>query len=213
MPILNRPIVLIAVAGLGLAACTNPDGSTNRTGTGAAIGGVLGAITGAAVSDNKRRGAVVGGIIGTVAGGGIGNILDRQEAELRRDIGGSGARIINTGEQLIVQMPEGILFATESAVVRPAIRDDLFTIARSLQDYPNSSVQVIGHTDNTGTNAFNQRLSEDRAASVSAILRQGGVSPSRIVAFGRGETQPIASNSTPEGRQANRRVEIVITPR
>ncbi|MEO0912135.1 MAG: OmpA family protein [Pseudomonadota bacterium] len=210
---LNRPLILIAATGLGLAACTNPDGSANRTGTGAALGGLLGAATGAIVSDNDRRGAVIGGIAGAAIGAGIGNVLDRQAADLEREIGGSGARIINTGDQLIVRMPEAITFATESAVVRASIQDDILAIARNLQQYPDSTVQVIGHTDNTGTRSFNQGLSERRAAAVASLLRQGGVPRSRIVAFGRGETQPLASNGTSEGRAANRRVEIVITPR
>ncbi len=213
MASLKRPMILIAAAGLGLAACTNPDGTTNRTGTGAALGGLLGAATGAIVSDNNKRGAVIGGIAGAALGAGIGNVLDRQAADLQRDIGGSGARIINTGDQLIVRMPEAITFATESANVRASIQDDILAIARNLQQYPNSTVQVIGHTDNTGTNSFNQGLSERRAGAVASLLRQGGVPGSRIVSFGRGETQPIASNGNANGRAQNRRVEIVITPR
>ncbi|QHQ36956.1 OmpA family protein [Algicella marina] len=209
----TRPIILIAATGFGLAACTNPDGSQNRTGTGAAIGGLLGAATGAIVSGDDKKGAVIGGIAGAAVGAGIGNVLDRQARDLERDIGGSGARIINTGDQLIVRMPEAITFATESANVRPSIQDDILAIARNLQQYPNNTVQVIGHTDNTGTASFNQGLSERRASAVASLLRQGGVPGGRIVAFGRGETQPLASNGNAEGRAQNRRVEIIITPR
>lgn len=209
---LTRSLILVSVAGLGLAACTNPDGTTNRTGTGAALGGIAGAITGAIIADDDKKGAVIGGIAGAAVGAGIGNVLDRQAAALEQEIGDSGARIINTGDRLIVQLPEAITFATESAVVRPSIQDDILAIAANLQQYPNNTVQVIGHTDNTGSNAFNQTLSEQRAAAVASILRSGGVSSSRIVAYGVGETQPIATNSTPAGRAQNRRVEIVITP-
>ncbi len=208
----TRPLALATVACLGLAACTNPDGTTNRTGTGAAVGGVAGALAGTLFGGDDRTNAVLGGIAGAAVGAGIGNILDRQAAALEAEIGGSGAQIINTGSQLIVQLPEAITFATESAVVRPSIEDDILAIAANLQEFPNNTVRVIGHTDNTGSNAFNQGLSEDRAAAVSAILQRGGVSSGRINAFGVGETQPIATNATAEGRAQNRRVEIVITP-
>ncbi|MHA3913233.1 OmpA family protein [Halovulum sp. GXIMD14793] len=206
-------LTVVVGSALALSACTNPDGTTNNTGTGAAIGGLLGAVTGAAVSDNDRKGAVIGGIAGAALGAGVGNYLDRQQKALQRDIGGSGAQIINTGDKLVVRMPEGILFATESANVKPAIRNDLIAVARNLNEFPNSTVQVVGHTDNTGSTSFNQNLSERRAQAVSAILRQGGVSGSRLAVFGLGESQPIASNGSAAGRAQNRRVEIVIIPR
>ncbi|MEM8656678.1 MAG: OmpA family protein, partial [Pseudomonadota bacterium] len=128
------------------------------------------------------------------------------------DIGGSGARIVNTGSELIVVLPEAITFDIESSVVRPNSRQNILAISRNLQQYPNSTVQVIGHTDNTGTRRFNQGLSIDRANAVRNVLVQGGVNGGRIRTIGRGENQPIASNGTVDGRQANRRVEIVITP-
>ncbi|MEM7614380.1 MAG: OmpA family protein [Pseudomonadota bacterium] len=205
------PLTLVAISGLGLAACTNPDGSANRTGTGAIIGGGLGAAAGRIIG-NDTQGAVLGGIIGTGVGAAIGNQLDRQAADLERDIGGSGARIVNTGSELIVVLPEAITFDIESSVVRPNSRQNILAISRNLQQYPNSTVQVIGHTDNTGTRRFNQGLSIDRANAVRNVLVQGGVNGGRIRTIGRGENQPIASNGTVDGRQANRRVEIVITP-
>ncbi|MEM9431057.1 MAG: OmpA family protein [Pseudomonadota bacterium] len=212
MSYLPTPIALAAVAALGLAACTNPDGTQNRTGTGAAVGAAAGALAGTLFGGDDRRNAVLGGIAGAAVGAGIGNVLDQQAADLERQIGSSGAQIINTGDRLIVQLPEAITFATESAAVRPSIQDDILAVAQNLLEYPNNTVQVIGHTDNTGTQAFNQGLSERRADSVASLLRQGGVPSSRINAFGVGETQPIATNSTAAGRSQNRRVEIVITP-
>lgn len=209
---INTPLALAAIAGLALTGCTNPDGSTNNTGTGVLLGGVLGATTGAIIDDGQKEGAIIGGLIGAGVGGVIGNQLDKQQAELEQEIGGSGARIINTGDRLIVVMPEAITFDVDSATVRNSIRDELYAISRSLQNYPNTTVQVIGHTDNTGSTSYNQGLSERRANSVASILIQGGTSSSRIVAYGRGETQPVATNATPQGRQQNRRVEIVITP-
>ena len=212
MSLARSSVAIAMIAGIGLVGCTNPDGTTNNTGTGALVGGVLGAATGALVSDNNRKGAIIGGIVGAGAGGLIGNQLDKQQAELQQEIGGSGAQIINTGDRLIVVMPEAITFDVDSATVRGSIRDELFAVSRSLQKYPNTTVQVIGHTDNTGSTSYNQSLSERRANSVASILINGGTSSNRIVAYGRGETQPSASNATAEGRRQNRRVEIIITP-
>jgi outer membrane protein OmpA-like peptidoglycan-associated protein len=109
-------------------------------------------------------------------------------------------------------MPQDLLFAVDSAAVRPDLRADLSAVASSLLRYPNSRIEVIGHTDNTGAAAYNQDLSQRRAVSVAGVLREGGVPGARIAAFGRGEDQPIASNLTPEGRAQNRRVEIIIRP-
>ncbi len=211
MALNSHKLILVAVAGLGLSACANPDGSTNNTNTGALVGAGVGAALGNLIGEDTK-GTAIGAIVGAGVGGAIGNQLDKQQAALEQDIGGSGARIINTGERLIVSLPEAITFATESAAVRPDIQDDIFAIARNLQQFPNNTVQVIGHTDNTGTDAFNQTLSERRASAVTNLLISGGVPSSRLVSFGMGERQPVASNSTPEGRQANRRVEIIITP-
>lgn len=205
------PVIFVAVAGLGLTACTTPEGTPYRTGTGALAGAGAGAIAGRVIGGDTRS-AVIGGIAGAALGAGIGNQLDRQAAALEAEIGGSGARIINTGTQLIVSLPEAITFPVDSAQVKGSLVDDLYAIAENLQQYPNSTIRVIGHTDNTGTAAYNQDLSERRAAAVASILRQGGVSSRRIRTIGMGEEQPIASNATAAGRQQNRRVEIVITP-
>lgn len=200
----------VAIA-LGLAACANPDGSPNRTTSGALIGGLTGAAAGNLIGEDSR-GTLIGGAVGAAAGAAIGNRLDAQEQALQQSIGGTGAGIVNTGSQLIVSLPESITFATDSAAVMPGFISSLQSVAQNLQAYPNSTVQVIGHTDNTGTAAYNQGLSERRAQSVSSVLINAGVSPGRIQSFGRGLNQPVASNATPEGRAANRRVEIVITP-
>jgi outer membrane protein OmpA-like peptidoglycan-associated protein len=155
---------------------------------------------------------VVGGASGALAGGVSGSTLDRQAAELQAELNDSRIRIINEGTQLRVVMPEGILFATDSATVQNSIRNDLYAVADNLNRYPNSRVEVVGHTDSTGSAAYNQDLSERRAAAVAAILRGAGVSGGRIVSYGRGESAPVASNLTPEGKAQNRRVEILIIP-
>ncbi len=206
-----KTLSVIALAGaVTLAGCTNPDGTAYNTGTGVATGAVLGGLFGRAISDDKAAGTIIGGVVGGAIGGAIGADLDKQEAALRASMG-SSVSIINTGSQLIVSLPESITFATNSAVVKSTLVADLNTLARSMNDHPNTTIEVVGHTDNTGTSAYNQALSEQRARAVRGILINT-VNPNRVIAYGVGETRPVASNASAEGRQANRRVEIFITP-
>ena len=204
---------------LTLTACTDPTTPTSnprqRTNEGALIGGLVGAGVGALTGDDggeRRRGALIGGLVGAGVGAAIGYNLDKQAAELQRDFSDGRIQIINNGDYLVVRMPDDILFAIDSAAVRPGLRADLQVLAGSLQRYPGSTVQVIGHTDNTGTSAYNQDLSERRAGAVSSVLIGAGVEAGRIRSFGLGEDQPIATNLTPEGRAQNRRVDITIRP-
>ncbi|MEM6825424.1 MAG: OmpA family protein [Pseudomonadota bacterium] len=208
------PLIAAATGVLLLAACEpapfDPNDPNKNRRDGAIAGAVLGGLTGAAVGDNSRFDEIVAGaVIGGVAGGVIGNQLDKQAAELDRALG-SNVSVIRQGDQLIVRMPQDILFDVDSATVRPALRGDLFTLADSLQRYPDTTVVVVGHTDNTGSAAYNQDLSERRADAVAVILTGAGVERFRVRAVGAGEDQPIASNLTPEGRQQNRRVEFII---
>jgi outer membrane protein OmpA-like peptidoglycan-associated protein len=209
-------LALGAVSLLALAACQAPvPGQTNQNATaGAAVGALIGAGVGALTGDNREE-SIRNAAIGAAIGGGLGAIggdtLDRQEAELRAELG-ANVGLVNTGSQLIVTMPQDILFATNSATLTPTLIGDLQDVARSLNNYPNTTVQVIGHTDSTGDAAFNQTLSEQRAQSVASVLISSGVAPGRIQTIGRGENAPIATNQTAEGRQQNRRVEIIITP-
>lgn len=214
----RKPILLLAGTSLlAVSACTDPgqlgsEDPNRNTKQGAVLGGILGAGLGAIFSEDKKKGAIIGGVAGAATGAIAGNFLDKQEAELRRDLENDDIRITNTGDRLIVTMPQDILFDVDSATVNASLRSDLLTVAKSLQDYPQSRVQVVGHTDNTGGAAYNQGLSERRANSVADVLMNGGVPFARIQTFGRGEDQPIASNLTEEGRRQNRRVEIVILP-
>jgi outer membrane protein OmpA-like peptidoglycan-associated protein len=203
--------LIIGTTALSLAACTSPDGTANQTGTGALIGGLTGAAIGKAVGDDDKSVAIGAGV-GALVGGAIGANLDDQEAELRRSMAGSGADIRNDGQRLTVILPESVTFATDSSVVNPAFRPALARVSDSLARYRNSTVRVVGHTDNVGTAAYNQQLSEDRALSVARILIGNGTSSSRISYAGRGFNEPVASNSTAAGRAQNRRVEIIITP-
>lgn len=215
---LSKMFLAVALSGvMFIAACeplNDPNNPNRNTQQGAALGAGVGALIGLAAGDNareRRNGAIVGALVGGGVGGVAGANLDRQEAELRNQLG-ANTRIVNTGEQLIVTLPQDILFATNSSALTGALRGDLATLASSINSYPNTTVNVIGHADNTGGAAFNQDLSARRAQAVSSVLIQSGVSPNRVRSIGRGEDAPIASNLTPEGRAQNRRVEITITP-
>ena len=216
---LKFPVLVAASALLAITACTDVNSPTNnprqRTAEGAGIGAVAGAIAGGINADNRKerqRNVLLGAIGGAAIGAAVGNRLDKQAADLQAAIGNDRVSVVNTGNALVVTMPQDILFAVDSASLRPDLRADLGALSRNLQQYPDSTVQVIGHTDNTGTAAYNQNLSARRANSVAAVLINNGVSSGRIVAIGRGEDQPIASNLSPEGRAQNRRVEIIIRP-
>ncbi|MDZ4088103.1 MAG: OmpA family protein [Tabrizicola sp.] len=214
---MKTPLILAVAGTLSLTACVDPnafpDDPNARQRQGAIIGGLTGAVAGVAVAGDgdELKGAIIGGALGAGTGAIIGADLDRQAAELRGSLN-SNISVTNTGEYLIVNMPQDLLFATDSASVRPDLRADLNTVAASLLRYPNSRIEVIGHTDNTGSAAYNQDLSQRRAVSVASVLRESGVPGARVAAFGRGEDQPVASNLTPEGRAQNRRVEIIIRP-
>jgi outer membrane protein OmpA-like peptidoglycan-associated protein len=214
----RTPILILAGTSLvAVTACTDParmggPDPNRNTKQGAVLGGLLGAGLGAIVSDDKAKGAVIGGAAGAATGAVAGNFLDKQEAELRRDLENDRIGIRNTGDRLIVTMPQDILFAVDSADVNSGLRRDLLTVADSLQDYPRSRVLVEGHTDNTGSADYNQRLSERRANAVADVLMEGGVTFDRVETFGRGEDAPVASNLTEQGRAQNRRVEIEIVP-
>ncbi len=211
--------IVLGVAGImTLSACATdpsqyPGTEGNRTQEGAIAGAALGGLIGAVTGEGNRgddivRGAVIGGVAGAVTG----NIMDRQAAELRNNFDDSRIQVIRSGDNLIVRMPEAILFATDSAALNPQLRSDLFVLADSLNKYPQSVVTVTGHTDNTGSAGYNQDLSERRASSVASVLRTGGVSSSRIRVVGAGENSPIATNQTAQGRAQNRRVDITISP-
>jgi outer membrane protein OmpA-like peptidoglycan-associated protein len=214
----KTPLIVASLSIFALSACmvdpnafpNDPNARTKGGAvTGALIGGVLAANSGGKNSFGKT---LVGAGIGAAIGGVIGQNLDQQAADLRAVNG--NFTVTNNGSYLVVNMPQDLLFATGSAALRPDLTQDIKAIANNLQQYPNSQIEVIGHTDNTGSSALNQDLSQRRAVSVAEVLRGAGVPNARIAAFGRGEDQPLpnASNLTPEGRAQNRRVEIIIRP-
>ena len=222
MTFVKFPLVAAMATVVALGACTNPNGSilagendpNQRAKNGALIGAGVGAVIGALSKGdgNRDKGALKGALIGAAIGGGGGALLDRQERDLRASLGNDNVTINNTGDRLIVTLPQDILFATGSSAVRPDLQRDLGAVASNLQAYPNSTIRVIGHTDSDGEAGFNQQLSESRANAVAGVLLNNGISNARVQAFGRGESQPVASNLNPQGKAQNRRVEIVILP-
>lgn len=213
----KKACVLAFGAILVLGACTDPatldpDNPNRNRDQGILAGALVGAGLGALASDDNTRGAIIGAAVGATAGGLIGSELDKQAAELRSELANDGITVTNTGDSLIVSVPQDITFDTDSFSVRPSLQSDLGRVADNLVKYPNSSVQIVGHTDSEGAADYNQGLSERRADAVANILMDGGVAPARVTSIGRGEEQPVASNLTPEGRAQNRRVDIIVVP-
>jgi len=199
------------------AACVTDPNTGERRVSKAAIGAVGGAVGGYLLGDlvggrRDRTERIVGTGIGALAGGAIGAYMDRQEQELRRQTAGSGVEIERRGDELVLTMPSGITFAFDRYDVQPQFRPTLDKIAEVLGEYPQTMIDIYGHTDSVGSDPYNQTLSENRARSVSAYLSTRGVQPVRMATLGYGETQPIADNATESGRAANRRVELRIVP-
>ena len=218
----RRMLVLAAVTmtTFTLGACTTLDpytreqktaGATKGAAIGAAAGAVIGLISGDDAVERRQR-ALIGAGIGALAGGSVGYYMDRQEAELRAELEGSGVSVTRMGENITLNMPGNVTFAHDSADLNPAFFDVLNSVAKVLDKYEKTVVEVAGHTDSTGTEEYNQRLSERRADSVARFLESQGVMSQRIITVGMGESRPVADNSTAAGRQANRRVELTLVP-
>lgn len=200
-----------------VAGCTtvNPytgESQTAKSVWGTAIGAATGAATGALVSNNRGAGALVGGLAGAAVGGGVGYYMDTQEAELRAELASTGVSVIRDGDNIRLVMPGNITFRTDSADINAGFYATLNSVAKVLNKYDNSTVMVLGYTDNTGSAEYNQTLSVKRANAVAAYLQGQGVKSSRFEIMGMGPSNPIASNTTADGRQQNRRVEIKIIP-
>ncbi len=212
---------IIGVAGLAAmlatTACTTDPTTGQRTISKAAIGGIGGALGGYLLGDlvggkRDRTEKILGAGIGAVAGAGIGAYMDAQERKLREETAGTGVDVIRDGDNLLLRMPSGITFGYDRADVQPQFQPTLNDVAAVLAQYPKTYIDVYGHTDSDGADAYNQTLSERRAQAVSSYLVGRGVQSARVGTRGFGETQPIASNATEEGKAANRRVEIKIAP-
>ena len=202
---------------LTTTACTTDPETGQKRMSKAAIGGIGGALGGYLLGDlvggrHDRTEKILGAGIGAIAGAGIGSYMDEQERKLRQQTAGSGVDVSRQGDDLLLRMPSGITFAFNDASVQPQFRPTLDEVSSILSQYPKTYIDVYGHTDSDGSDAYNQTLSERRAQSVAGYLTSHGVQSARIATRGFGETQPIASNATEEGKAANRRVEIKISP-
>ncbi|MDH1729886.1 OmpA family protein [Pseudomonas chengduensis] len=201
-----------------LAGCTtNPytgESQAGKAGIYGGIGAATGAVIGAATSSKKDRtkGALIGAAVGGAAGGGYGYYVDTQEAKLRQTLQGTGVQVQRNGDDLKLIMPGNITFASNSADISSSFYPTLNSLVLVFKEFNKNGVNIVGHTDSTGSQELNQSLSQRRAQSVANYLTANGVPGQRISAYGAGPSQPIASNATDAGRAQNRRVEINLRP-
>jgi outer membrane protein OmpA-like peptidoglycan-associated protein len=218
MGIAKNGLIAAALAATMLtAACVTDPVTGERRVSKAAIGGGIGVVGGYLFGDlvggrNDRTEKIIGAGIGGLAGAGIGAYMDRQEQELRRRTAGTDVRVIRQGDDLVLNMPSGITFATNESSIQPQFRTTLDQVADVLRQYNQTYVDVYGHTDSTGSDSYNLDLSQRRATAVADYLTMRGVQSARLGTRGFGESQPIASNDTEAGKAANRRVEIKLVP-
>lgn len=209
---------LLAVSLLSGCASQNPydqsaQGGTNKTAVYGGLGALAGAAAGALINhDNRGKGALIGAAVGAAAGGGYGYYADKQEEELRRQMQGTGVQVQRQGDTIQLIMPGNITFATDSDAIAGSFYAPLNNLANSFRQYNQNSIEIVGHTDNTGSHSYNMNLSQRRAQSVASYLIAQGVDGSRLSTRGAGPDQPIASNATPDGRAQNRRVEVTLRP-
>lgn len=212
-----KTIAITLAAAISLSACsTDPytgERKASNTAKGAGIGAVVGAIGGAIVGgSNTRKSALIGAGIGALAGGGVGFYMDRQEAKLRDQLRNTGVQVVRDGDNIILNMPGNITFDTNSSIVNANFSNVLNSVGLVLKEYDKTYVDVLGHTDSSGSSSYNQALSERRAQSVANILRNEGIIAERLIVRGLGENYPIADNNNEQGKSLNRRVEIALSP-
>lgn len=216
---MKKTILAFAVATVGLGGCMTYDPYTGEEKTsnatkGSIIGALGGAAIGAATSSKSDRGkgALIGAAGGAAIGGGIGYYMDKQEAQLRRKLEGSGVRVVRNGDQIELIMPGNITFDLNQSSIKPSFTDTLESVSLVLREFDKTIIQIEGHTDSSGSQSYNQLLSEQRAGSVRDFLLNQNIAPKRTRAVGYGERYPIASNDSAAGREQNRRVELTLVP-
>lgn len=216
-----KKTILVAVsAAILLSACTTDPftGEEKVSNTavgglgGAGVGAVAGAIVGAAVSADVRKAALIGAGIGLLTGGGIGLYMDNQEAQLREQLRGTGVSVARVGDSIVLNMPSNVTFDSDQSNVKPEFYKTLNSVALVFKKYKQTLINVVGNTDSTGDPNHNYQLSRQRAASVAQYLSAQQLDPNRFSVEGHGASDPVASNASPSGRAANRRVEITILP-
>lgn len=210
--------VLLLSGAIVMSGCTvNPytgESEAGNSGIGAGIGAVVGAGVGALSSSKKDRGkgAIIGAASGAILGGGVGYYMDVQEAKLREKMKGTGVSVTRHGDTIVLNMPNNITFDSGSSSLKPSGANTLTGVAMVLKEYPKTAVNVVGYTDSTGSQDLNRRLSLQRADSVGSALIMQGVTSGRVRTQGAGPSNPIASNSTAQGKAQNRRVEVTLSP-
>jgi len=215
-----KTVLVIAGIAAVLSGCETLDPYTGESETskatkGALIGAAAGVVAGLMSGDDaveRRQHALIGAGIGALAGGAVGNYMDKQEAKLRAELQGTGVSVTRIGDNITLNMPGNVTFDTDSSALRPQFFGVLNSVGKVLTEYDKTVVEVAGHTDSTGSDSYNMQLSQRRANTVGEYLYTQGIMDQRIISVGMGEHHPIADNSTPEGRQLNRRVEITLVP-
>lgn len=210
MKTVTRFTVIIALFGILASGCK----IMNRTQKGAVIGGAGGGVVGAVIgraAGNTAMGAIIGAAVGGAAGAIIGRKMDKQAEEMAKVLGNETAEVKREGEGIVINFKEKVLFGFDRSDLNGNAQTNLTKLVEVLQKYPDTNIEIIGHTDSKGTDAYNQALSERRANAVVSYLRDRGISSTRLTAKGMGESDPVATNDTEEGRSQNRRVEFVIT--
>jgi outer membrane protein OmpA-like peptidoglycan-associated protein len=210
-------VAVSAAAVIAVAACTtvNPytrEEQTSKAAKGAGIGAAVGAVAGLLTKGDKLQNALIGAGVGALAGGGVGYYMDVQEAKLRQRLEGTGVSVVRQGDNITLNMPSSITFALNSADLNAQFFSALDGVSLVLKEYDKTVIEVAGHTDSSGSDQYNQALSERRAQAVSGYLSSHGVKTQRLIPIGAGEGHPVASNDTEQGRAANRRVELTIVP-
>lgn len=213
--ILAMTVMTVFVSGCKTLDAYTREEKTSGTTKGALIGAAAGAVVGLITGDDaveRRQHALIGAGIGALAGGSVGYYMDKQEAQLRAELEGTGVSVTRMGDNITLNMPGNVTFATNSSDLSPAFFSVLTSVGKVLEEYEQTVVEVAGHTDSTGSEAYNQSLSERRAGSVTSYLSSQGVISQRMITLGMGESRPVADNGSDSGRQANRRVEITMVP-
>jgi outer membrane protein OmpA-like peptidoglycan-associated protein len=217
---MKHTIIALTAASFLLAACsTDPYTGEQKVsntalgaGTGALLGTAAGAIIGGTTKANTRNAMLIGAGVGAIAGGGVGAYMDNQEAKLRQRLEGSGVSVTRNGDNIVLNMPSNITFATDESDIKPRFYETLNSVAIVLKEFDRTMVDVNGHTDSDGADDYNEELSQRRANSVAQYLISQRLNGQRFEVRGLGESQPIASNASANGKAQNRRVEIEIVP-
>ena len=216
----RRLIASLAGFAILAAGCQTLDPYTGEEKTsnatkGALIGATAGAVAGLISGDDaveRRQHAMIGAGVGALAGGSVGYYMDKEEMKLRQELEGTGVSVTRDGDNITLNLPGNVTFATDSADLNAGFYDVLNSVSKVLSEFDKTVIEVAGHTDSTGSDVYNQTLSERRATSVALYLRSQKVIPERLITVGLGESHPVADNSTVDGRQANRRVELTLVP-